>query len=198
MTDINFETDRKRKPIFLIVLLLPAMIVGCSSNLGPSILDKAAKAMDKTKNYRVRVVTESNGYQDEQLKEISGHDLHWRSQTSGEEQYYIDGVLYTRDPKVGWRTEKVKWERAWKKVNKLDKAENIKMARKEKVDGRECFVITYTLPFASEKTAEKLKATDYINAKTFRYVKAVGVAKGYKSTSIFYDYGKKISISVPQ
>ena len=154
--------------------------------------------MDKTKYYKVKVTIQADSVQEIQSKEISGNNLHWQNQTSGQEQYYIGGVLYTRISHGGWRSERVDWARTWKEVNNLNKAKDIRLEGTKKVEGRECFVVSYILPFASGKKTKELKATDYIDTKTYRYVKAVGEAKRYKETSIFYDYNRRIEISLPQ
>lgn len=184
---------------FLVGFLIALLSAGCAgSSKGNYILDKAAKAMDETKYYKVKVTVESGGTKEIQLKEISGDDLYWQNQASSEEQYYIDGVLHTRISHGGWRSEKVEWARTWKEVNNLNKAKDIKLEGTKKVNGQECFVVTYSLPFASGKKTEELKATDYIDTKTYRYAKAIGKTKGYKETSIFYDYDRKIELSLPQ
>jgi len=189
---------KRRGCWFLAGFLIVLLSAGCAGgSKGSYILDKAAKAMDETKYYKVKVTVIRDSAQETQSKEISGDDLHWRNVTSGEEQYYIDGVLYAR-VSHGWSTEKVSWTRTWKEANKLEKAKKVSVAGPKRVNGQECFVVTYILPFASGEKTEELKATDYINTETYRYVKAIGEAKGYKETSIFYDYDHKIEISLPQ
>jgi hypothetical protein len=205
---LNLNSSRSRemklrgRPIYLIVIVLFIFSLLLYSGWkiwelkkAEGILLKASKAMDKAKSYKVRITVKADGKIYKQFKEVSGKKLHWKDETRGEEQYYINGILYIKNKDGSWSEREVNWETEWYKANNLDRAKNIKLKKISLEKGKPIFVISYTLPSNFGGT---LKATDYIDAFSYRYVKASTEGPGFMQKAEFYDYGKELEIKPPK
>ncbi|MCK4778502.1 MAG: hypothetical protein KAS39_08970 [Actinomycetia bacterium] len=191
---LNFKYNNYYLWGFIIAVLIISSVVYYffkpESMSATQILDKASLAMDNTVYYKAKVDIKVDEKRFKQIKEISGNNLHWKDEGTAQEQYYIDGTLFSLETGGIWKQEKVEWSRVWVDVNSLKKAKNLKLEGKEKIDGVWCYILKYNI--------EDLRATDYIKVADFLYLKAVTEAEDFIQTTSFYDYDKNIELKPPK